>query len=111
MLTAESRVKILDFGLAKSIILDFGLAKFISRAPASPDETRTIGLTDPGAILGTVSYMSPEQASCRADVDGRSDQFSLGLIVHELISGKKAFEAETMAAVLREDPAPLPESL
>jgi len=105
MLTADSRVKILDFGLAKSI----------SRAPASPDDTRTIALTDPGAIVGTVSYMSPEQASGRADVDGRSDQFSLGLIVHELISGKKAFErptaAETMAAVIREDPAPLPESL
>jgi Tol biopolymer transport system component len=59
--------------------------------------------------------MSPEQASGAVEVDGRSDQFSLGLIVHELITGKKAFErptgAETMAAIIREDPAPLPLSL
>src|SRR3984893_2571247 len=105
MLTADSRVNILDFGLAKSI----------SRATASPDATRTIALTDPGAIVGTVSYMSPEQASGNAELDGRSDQFALGLIVHEMITGKKAFErptaAEIIVAILREDPAPLPESL
>src|SRR5437016_6116736 len=59
--------------------------------------------------------MSPEQASGNAELDGRSDQFSLGLIVREMITAKKAFErptaAETMAAIIREDPAPLPESL
>ncbi len=105
MLTGEGRVKILDFGLAKST----------ARAAAHADATRTIASTQPGTILGTVSYMSPEQASGQPDVDGRSDQFSLGLIFHEMITGRKAFErttaAETMAAIIRDDPAPLPASL
>jgi Tol biopolymer transport system component len=105
MLAEDGRVKILDFGLAKSI----------ANAADRPDATRTIASTQPGTILGTVSYMSPEQASGAAEVDGRSDQFSLGVIIHEMITGKKAFErptaAETMAAVIREDPAELPASL
>ncbi len=105
MLTADGRVKILDFGLAKSI------------APAGgpSDATLTMGSTNPGTILGTASYMSPEQASGAAEVDGRSDQFSLGLIVHEMSTGKKAIErptaAETMAAIIREEPGPLTASL
>src|SRR5712692_10605819 len=105
MLTGEGRVKILDFGLAKSI------------APAGgpSDATLTMGPTNPGTILGTASYMSPEQASGAPEVDGRSDQFSLGLIVYEMITGKKAMErrtaAETMAAIIREEPAPLTASL
>jgi Tol biopolymer transport system component len=102
MLTPEGRVKILDFGLAKSI----------SRAAGHADATRTIAATEPGTIVGTASYMSPEQASGSPEVDGRSDQFSLGLIIQELITGNKAFErptaAETMAAIIREDPAALP---
>src|SRR5712692_7748875 len=76
MLTVDGRVKILDFGLAKSI----------GRGAAHEDATRTIGATQPGTVLGTASYMSPEQASGVAEVDGRSDQFSLGLIMHELIT-------------------------
>jgi len=102
MLTPEGRVKILDFGLAKST----------SRAAGHVDATRTIAATEPGTIVGTASYMSPEQASGSPEVDGRSDQFSLGLIIQELITGSKAFErptaAETMAAIIREDPAALP---
>jgi len=105
MLTADGRVK----------ILDFGLAKYTSPAALPGDATRSIALTKPGTIVGTVSYMSPEQASGSVDQDGRSDQFSLGLIVYEMITGKKAFEKptvpETMAAIIREDPPPLPESL
>jgi serine/threonine protein kinase len=80
MLTPDGRVKILDFGLAKSI----------ARTPSGTDATRTIAQSQPGSVVGTVSYMSPEQASGRGDLDGRSDQFSLGLIVQEMITGKKA---------------------
>jgi Tol biopolymer transport system component len=105
MLTPEGRVKILDFGLAKSI----------ARNPSETEATRTIAQSQSGSIVGTVSYMSPEQASGRGDLDGRSDQFSLGLIVQEMITGRKAYErptaAETMAAIIREDPAALPDSL
>ena len=101
MLTADGRVKILDFGLAKSIC---GMA-------AQTDATRTMALSQPGSIVGTVSYMDPEQASGRADLDGRSDQFSLGLIMHEMITGRKAFERPTAAAIIREDQPPLADSL
>ncbi len=98
------RVKILDFGLAK-------------RAPTigQTDTTQTVAAaTDPGTVLGTVAYMSPEQARGE-DVDGRSDQFSFGLIVYELAAGKRAFvrpsAAETMAAIIRDDAEPLPPSV
>ena len=105
MITPQGQVKILDFGLAKSI----------NRAAAPADVTRTIALTEVGSIVGTVAYMSPEQASGDSQLDGRSDQFSLGLIIQELITGKKAFErptaAETMTAIIREDAAPLPSAL
>ncbi len=104
MLTPDGRVKILDFGLAKSIAR--------ASASAADDATRTIALTQSGSIVGTVAYMSPEQASGNPELDGRSDQFSLGLILHEMLTGKKAFErptsAETMAAIIREDAPALP---
>src|SRR5690349_16993665 len=73
------------------------------------DLTRTLA-SEPGTIVGTASYMSPEQAAGEGEVDGRSDQFALGLILTELITGRKAFDrptaAETMAAIIREEPAP-----
>jgi len=95
-------------------ILDFGLVTHARVNPAS-DVTQTAGgLTDPGTVLGTVSYMSPEQARGE-QVDARSDQFSFGLIVYELASGRRAFAlastAETMAAIIRDDPTPLPASV
>src|SRR5947209_3448872 len=107
MLTRDGRVKILDFGLAKVA------------APAQDESTVTQGLgTDPGTVMGTVAYMSPEQARGAA-VDSRSDQFSLGLILHEMATGDQAFRRpsipETMTAIIRDDapglhasvPAPL----
>ena len=103
LVTREGRVKILDFGLAMR-----------APGPAESDATRTIKLTDPGTVLGTVAYMSPEQAKGQA-LDARSDQFSFGLILYEMAAGKRAFQresaAETMAAIIREDPAPLPAAL
>ena len=100
LLTRDGRVKILDFGLVKRA------------APAAPETTATL-LSDPGMIVGTAAYMSPEQARGQA-VDFRSDQFSLGLVVYEMITGRRAFQrqsvAETMAAIIQENVEPLPAS-
>ena len=100
LLTREGRVKILDFGLAKR---DGG-------APPL-NETRTMGLTKAGTIVGTAAYMSPEQARGH-ELDARSDQFSFGLILYELARGQRAFDrpsaAETMAAIINEEAEPLP---
>jgi len=87
-------------------VLDFGLAKLVPLAGLESPKT----LTAEGAISGTLSYMSPEQAEGRP-VDGRSDIFSFGAVLYEMVSGIRAFERETgistLAAVLREQPAPL----
>jgi Tol biopolymer transport system component len=103
LVTREGWVKILDFGLAKRIA-----------APSEHDATRVMDTTDPGTILGTAAYMSPEQAKGEP-ADTRSDQFSFGLVVYEMASGGRAFErgsaAETMAAIIRDVPPPLPASL
>jgi Tol biopolymer transport system component/predicted Ser/Thr protein kinase len=100
LVTREGRVKILDFGLAKLT------------APAADDATRTMGVTDPGTVLGTVNYMSPEQARGEPNLTPQSDQFSLGLVLYELAAGKRAFQRasapETMAAIIRDEPEPLP---
>jgi Tol biopolymer transport system component/predicted Ser/Thr protein kinase len=102
LITKSGRVKILDFGLAKQ-----------ATGSAVDDATRT-AMTDPGTVLGTVNYMSPEQARGQ-ELDARSDQFSFGLILFELATGRRAFQhataAETMAAIIREDPEPLPASV
>src|SRR5207249_4711564 len=96
--TKDGRVKILDFGLAKPI--DSG-----SRAAATMMAT-VGGGTEPGLVLGTVGYMSPEQVRGEA-VDHRSDIFSFGAVLYELVSGRRAFSrdtaAETMTAILKED--------
>ena len=98
--TNEGHVKILDFGLAKLIQV---------QADGSELGTRTKE-TDPGSVLGTAGYMSPEQVRGSA-VDHRSDIFSFGAILYEMLSGQRAFKketsAETMAAILREDPPDL----
>ncbi|HET7452197.1 MAG TPA: serine/threonine-protein kinase, partial [Thermoanaerobaculia bacterium] len=93
-------------------IADFGLAKIAEASPADASQTPTAALqsTGSGMIMGTVSYMSPEQAR-GAVVDHRSDQFALGSMLYEMAAGRKAFArptaAETMTAILREEPEAL----
>jgi len=96
-------------GLVK--ILDFGLAKHAARSgELSETSTNSAWQTQPGAVQGTVRYMSPEQASGE-DLDFRSDQFSFGLVLYEMVAGKHPFPrsttAETLVAILREPAEPL----
>jgi eukaryotic-like serine/threonine-protein kinase len=101
-ITNDGRVKILDFGLAKLTQVD-------GDQPQTEIPTRRVD-TDPGVVMGTVGYMSPEQLKGRA-VDQRSDIFSFGAVLYEMLSGRRAFHresaAETMSAILREDPPEL----
>ena len=92
-------------------ILDFGLAKVVSPV-GEQHETRTLSSwqTQPGIVIGTVQYMSPEQAS-GAPLDFRSDQFSFGLVLYEMVTGKRAFPrgtaAEILVAIMREPTEPI----
>jgi Tol biopolymer transport system component len=105
MVTRGEFVKILDFGLAKS-------------APVQPEAdgvdttalTESVSETEPGQLVGTVSYMSPEQAAGKR-VDFRSDQFSFGAILYEMATGRRAFRRgstiDTLSAILHENPEPI----
>jgi TolB-like protein/Flp pilus assembly protein TadD len=103
--TRDGHLKILDFGLAKRV------------ETVSPDQQTSAptgsGHTEPGTVMGTAGYMSPEQVKGFA-VDHRSDIFSFGAILYELLSGRKAFKkdtnAETMAAIMLQEPPELSES-
>jgi Tol biopolymer transport system component len=98
-------------GFAK--ILDFGLAKLTQPEEESSGPTEALtasAATEPGVVMGTVGYMSPEQARGRL-VDFRSDQFSLGSLLYEMATGKRAFQRESkpeiLAAIIREEPEPI----
>ena len=102
MVTAEGQVKVLDFGLGKTIGDESGAASNTSNSP-----TMTIGGTQAGLILGTAGYMSPEQAKGRM-ADRRSDVWSFGCVLFEMLAGSRAFEGEdvtdTIAAIVRGEP-------
>ena len=99
MITSDGHVKIMDFGLAKRMT-----------PPAGPVDDQDTSLTGEGQILGTAAYMSPEQAQGNT-IDARSDIFSLGVLIYEMLSGvhpfRKATRQETRSSILREDPEPL----
>ncbi len=102
MVTRDGRVK----------VLDFGLAKLLDRLEADSRAATALGeaFTTPGAMLGTAAYMSPEQARGRP-VDRRTDQFSLGIVIYEMLTGRHPFEREstvqTLSALIESDPAPI----
>ena len=106
ILLTRAGVKLLDFGIAQ-----------VARPPLSDAEvTQDFGLTQAGTVLGTPGYMSPEQSEAKR-VDARSDIFSFGVVLYEMLSGRRAFSGDSvvavMAAVLHKEPEPLhaPESI
>jgi eukaryotic-like serine/threonine-protein kinase len=102
--TSRGEVKLADFGLAKRVILD--------NTPTAEAPTISDSITQRGVIVGTVAYMSPEQAQDQ-DIDARSDIFSFGIVLYEMATGKRAFPAESSATVIGEilhkDPKPIRE--
>src|SRR5262249_36092416 len=105
MVTEERLVKVLDFGLAK--LVEPGEASSWPKTLVTKKEEAPS--TEAGAIMGTLAYMSPEQAEGKK-VDSRSDIFSFGLVLYEMTTGQRAFQrgskASTLSAILRDDPKP-----
>jgi len=105
MLTKDGRVKILDFGLSK-----LTRSSVDSEAPTATPIVSAESLTRPGTILGTVDYMSPEQAAGRY-LDFRSDQFSMGSLMYAILSGRRPFQGDsavqTLAQIIEDEPRPV----
>jgi serine/threonine protein kinase/Tfp pilus assembly protein PilF len=106
MLRSDGYVKVLDFGLAKFIE-----KRLLGFSNSDPDaETQDFVNTHPGAVMGTISYMSPEQAR-GTDVDARSDIFSLGILLYEMLTGRQPFDGSTASdviiSILQKKPKPI----
>src|SRR5277367_2467590 len=103
-ITSRGEVKLADFGLAKHVMPD--------RTPSGDAPTLSAPITERGAIVGTVAYMSPEQAQDK-DIDARSDIFSFGIVLYEMATGKRAFSGESSATIIGEilhkEPKPIRE--
>jgi serine/threonine protein kinase/predicted Zn-dependent protease len=121
MLRRDGYVKVLDFGLAK--LTERGRegeterrrdGETLSLRPSVSPSLRLSIPTDPGVVMGTASYMSPEQARGQ-EVDNRSDIFSLGVVLYEMVTGHPPFRgaaaADVISAILNDDPAPLSQSV
>src|SRR5271163_1809791 len=102
--TSHGEVKLADFGLAKRVLLD--------STPSGEAPTMSAPITARGAIVGTVAYMSPEQAQDK-DIDARSDIFSFGIVLYEMATGKRAFPGESpvtiIGEILHKEPKPIRE--
>ena len=102
MLRADGYIKVLDFGLAK-----------LTERRAAPDEAPTLEMTDAGVVMGTARYMSPEQAR-GLPVDARTDIWSLGVVLYEMVAGRAPFEGatstDTIVSILEREPLPLAQS-
>ncbi|MGE5835735.1 MAG: serine/threonine-protein kinase, partial [Acidobacteriota bacterium] len=107
IVAADGHVKILDFGLAKTIDAS-------ERGADSRPEAETAVQTDPGMVMGTVGYMAPEQVRGLA-TDARTDLFAFGAVLYEMLTGRRAFDrespAETMTAIVKDDPPAMPATL